>query len=114
MHLSRIRLAGAAIAATAIVALTGCSTPKSTPVDTLIGLDVPAAAELIPDGHEFVWYDLSSQVAKQGPTLTEPDGQGGVIIAVCADGNSLDASDEVSVGAIPGSLYTAEIKAAAA
>ncbi|OII12672.1 hypothetical protein BIU96_15460 [Curtobacterium sp. MCBA15_008] len=39
-----------------------------------------------------------------------PDGEGGVIIAVCANGATIDASTKLSTGAIPEAGYRGDVK----
>ena len=112
------RVAGAMCVSTVlIVSLSGCSAPPSVPPESLIGKSVTAAVEQVPSGTAAAWYDLSEAVLHQPGTLiggAEPDGVGGVVIAVCADADTIARSSRVTTGAIPRAAYDSTIHRRAA
>jgi hypothetical protein len=99
------------------VAASGCSARPDPSPSTLIGTSVTTAAELVPPGRSYAWYDLSRDILhKQGELVggDRPDGEGGVIVAVCADSDTIRTSSMISAGAIPRSDYHGAIKRNAA
>jgi hypothetical protein len=100
-----------------VLTLSGCAPPPSVPPDTLIGKSVTAAVEQVPTGTAAAWYDLSEAVLHQPGTLIggpEPDGAGGVVIAVCADADTIARSTRITTGAIPRTAYDSTIRRRAA
>lgn len=97
--------------------LSGCSPPPSVPPDTLIGASVAAALEQVPTGSAAAWYDLSEAVLHQPGSLiggTEPDGTGGVVVAVCADADTIAQSTRITMGAVPRVAYDDTVRRRAA
>lgn len=100
-----------------VVSLAGCSAPPSVPPDTLIGESVTAAVEQVPTGTSAAWYDLSQAVLHQPGTLIggpEPDGTDGVVIAVCADADTVARSTRITMGAVPRAAYDDTVRRRAA
>ncbi|OII33090.1 hypothetical protein BIU98_06460 [Curtobacterium sp. MMLR14_010] len=100
-----------------IVALSGCSAPPSVPPDTLIGEPVAATVRHVPAGTAYAWYDLSEAVLHQPGSLIggpAPDGEGGVVIAVCADADTIAESTRITTGAIPRAAYDDTVRRRAA
>ena len=112
------RVAGAlCVCAVLVLTLSGCSDPPSVPPDSLIGESVAAAVEQVPTGTAAAWYDLSEAVLHEPGTLiggAEPDGVGGVVIAVCADADTIARSSRVTTGAIPRAACDSTIRRRAA
>lgn len=94
------------------VAISGCAAQPDVAPGTLIGKSITEVDGLIPSGSSFAWYDLSEQVLHQPGTLIggeDPDGEG-VIIAVCADADTIGNSTKVTAGVIPQKNYQGSIK----
>jgi hypothetical protein len=96
------------VGAVLVLALTGCSAPPEVHPDALLGDSVAAAVEQVPAGTAYAWYDLSEAVLHQPGSLIgglAPDGEGGVVIAVCADADTIAESTRITTGAIPRAAY---------
>ncbi|MBA8989931.1 hypothetical protein FHW23_001177 [Curtobacterium pusillum] len=93
--------------------LAGCAMHPDAAPSELIGKSVAGAAKEVPSGRSYAWYDLSQEVLhKEGSLIggDDPDGAGGVIIAVCANANTLGKSSKITAGAIPKSDYHGPIR----
>lgn len=110
---ARGTVAASGLALAILLALGGCSSAERTPVSHLKGMSAPAATTLVPDGHEFVWYNLSQFVLHKDLAISDPQGDGAVVIAVCSTGDTIEDSSKIAAGVIPRSEYSSALRAAA-
>ncbi|MFJ4077313.1 MULTISPECIES: hypothetical protein [unclassified Curtobacterium] len=108
----RITLVSVAIVTT-LLGLSGCTSAPDVATTDLIGKSVALATEQVPSGRSYAWYDLTEQILhREGDLIggAEPDGEGGVIVAVCADAEAIGRTSSITTGAIPAGDYHGRIK----